>query len=142
VTSCVEQGIGSWAESAERVEPPAQTLVNIGRLTAGHLALIVPIVLAVGIGLYFIRRGSDRPADDASAAPKSIPVTTGHSQVDYTGSAGGGLLDDGMGPRGTRVAPAILNHDPPLGPWSLVSDDESSTNSNCRTSTKKRIAAS
>jgi DNA-binding winged helix-turn-helix (wHTH) protein len=46
--------------SAERVEPPARTLVHIRRLTARRPALIVLIVLTVGIGLYFIRRGSDR----------------------------------------------------------------------------------
>jgi Tol biopolymer transport system component/DNA-binding winged helix-turn-helix (wHTH) protein len=63
--------------SAERrVEPPARTPVHIRRLTAGHLALLVPIVLTVGIGLYFIRRGSDLPVYDYSAARKSTPVTS------------------------------------------------------------------
>jgi hypothetical protein len=35
------------------------------------------------------------------------PRVDGHSQVDYTGSVGAGLLDDGMGPRGILVAQVI-----------------------------------
>jgi Tol biopolymer transport system component/DNA-binding winged helix-turn-helix (wHTH) protein len=76
----------------QRVEPPARTLVNIGQLTARHLALIVLIVLTVGIGLYFIRRGSDRPTYDASAL-KSIPVTSlANSEVDPSLSPDGNTV--------------------------------------------------
>ena len=68
---------------AEPVEPPARTFVNVGRLTAGHPALMVLIVLTVGIGLYFIRKGSDRPTHDAFAPVRSTPVTSlPNSEVD------------------------------------------------------------
>lgn len=80
--------------AAPHVEPPAQTLVNNRRLTAGHLALIVAIVLAVAIGLYFIRRGSDRPASAYPAAPKSIPVT----------SLPGSEVEPSLSPDGNYVA--------------------------------------